>query len=130
VLLAQDKLDFKVYTEFYSPAENGEEGGLNQVVRFHVLPEPAEPPRNKAGSLLRAGPNSNPRSVAGAIANNVRSREPCAISTGGNLSTAVAVKALTIARDYLVEDNVDICFAPQFTAEDTPEMQLTIHIRK
>ncbi len=64
--------------------------------------------------LLKVAALSNPATVAGAIANNVREGKEVEMVAMGARSVNQAVKAIAIARDYLREDKIDICCRPEF----------------
>lgn len=64
--------------------------------------------------LLKVAALSNPATVAGAIANNVREGKHVEMVAMGARSVNQAVKAAAIARDYLREDKIDICCRPEF----------------
>ncbi len=64
--------------------------------------------------LLKVSSRSNPHSVAGAIAGILRGADACELQVVGAGAVNQAVKALAIARTYLVEDNLDMVCAPYF----------------
>lgn len=63
---------------------------------------------------LKVAAASNPATVAGAIANNVREGRAVELVAMGPNSVNQAVKALAIARDYLREDFVELVCRPEF----------------
>jgi stage V sporulation protein S len=63
---------------------------------------------------LKVAATSNPATVAGAIANNIREAKAVEIVSMGPKSVNQAVKAVAIARDYLKEDKVDLTCRPEF----------------
>jgi stage V sporulation protein S len=63
---------------------------------------------------LKVAAVSNPATVAGAIANNVREGRAVELVAMGPNSVNQAVKALAIARDYLREDFVELACRPEF----------------
>ena len=63
---------------------------------------------------MKVGRNSDEFKVAGAIASRVRDNRRVAISSIGPDSVFKAVKALAVARQFLVQDNIDISFKPEF----------------
>lgn len=63
---------------------------------------------------LRIAQNSQPGTVAGAIAKKVRGGEKVSMIAIGAQSVANAVMAIIIARRYLQNDGVDITFRPEF----------------
>lgn len=63
---------------------------------------------------LKVAGKSNPATVAGAIANNIREGKEIEIVAMGPQSVNQAVKAITIARSYLADDKLDLTFRPEF----------------
>jgi|ERR1700722_2159394 stage V sporulation protein S len=63
---------------------------------------------------LKVAAVSNPATVAGAIANNVREGRAVELVAMGPNSVNQSVKAMAIAREYLREDFVDLACRPEF----------------
>lgn len=63
---------------------------------------------------LKVAATSNPATVAGAIANNIREGKAVEVVSMGPKSVNQAVKAVAIARDYLRDDHVDLTCRPEF----------------
>ena len=63
---------------------------------------------------LKVAGKSNPATVAGAIANNIREGKDIEIVAMGPQSVNQAVKAITISRSYLTDDHLDLTFRPEF----------------
>jgi len=63
---------------------------------------------------LKVSKQSNPGTVAGAIAARVREGQRVVLSSIGPLSVSKAICSIAIARQYLAEDGVDISFRPSF----------------
>jgi stage V sporulation protein S len=63
---------------------------------------------------LKVAGKSNPATVAGAIANNIREGKDIEIVAMGPLSVNQAIKAITISRSYLADDKIDLTFRPEF----------------
>ena len=72
--------------------------------------------------LLKVRTNSNPNAVAGAIANILKTQNELKVQAIGAGSINQAVKALAIARSYLVLSGKDLNCVPIF-AEVTIENQ-------
>lgn len=72
--------------------------------------------------LLKVRTNSNPNAVAGAIANILKAQKELKVQAIGAGSINQAVKALAIARSYLVLSGNDLNCVPVF-AEVTIEDQ-------
>jgi stage V sporulation protein S len=72
---------------------------------------------------LRISSQSDPGSVAGAIANGIRESGEADINAIGPRAVNQAIKAIAIARSYVAASGVDLYFVPSFTcvrmAEET-----------
>lgn len=64
--------------------------------------------------FLKVSSKSSPASVAGAIAGMVKDGVPCAMQAVGAGAVNQAVKAVAIARGFLIPTGVDISCAPSF----------------
>jgi len=64
--------------------------------------------------ILKVSTRSRPSAVAGAIAGVVRTSGNVEVQSIGAGATNQAVKAIAIARAYLYDDGIDICFTPSF----------------
>ncbi len=64
---------------------------------------------------LKVAASSNPKSVAGSIANNIREKKGVEITVMGPSAVNQAMKAVTIAREYLSADGLDLLVRPEFT---------------
>lgn len=65
--------------------------------------------------ILKVSASSRSTALAGAIAGIVRDRQYVEIQAIGAGAVNQAVKAIAIARGYLIEDRIDIAFVPVFT---------------
>jgi stage V sporulation protein S len=77
----------------------------------------AEPAHSEVGMdtmTLKVAATSNPATVAGAIANNIRENKAVDIVAMGPKSVNQAVKAVAIARDYLREEKTELTCRPEF----------------
>ena len=74
-----------------------------------------EPQRTPATSVLKVSAQSNPNSVAGALAGVLRERPSAELQAIGAGATNQAVKAIAIARSYLVASAIDLVCIPEFT---------------
>jgi stage V sporulation protein S len=63
---------------------------------------------------LKVAATSNPATVAGAIANNIREGRAVELVAMGPNSVNQSVKAVAIAREYLRDDFVDLACRPEF----------------
>jgi stage V sporulation protein S len=64
---------------------------------------------------IKVAAGSNPKSVAGSIANNIREKKEVEITVMGPNAVNQAMKAIAIARDYIAADSVDLVCRPEFT---------------
>jgi stage V sporulation protein S len=64
---------------------------------------------------LKVAAGSNPKSVAGSIVNNIREKKDVEIVVMGPAAVNQAMKAITIARDYIGPEGVEILIRPEFT---------------
>jgi stage V sporulation protein S len=113
-----DLRDIKVGPESSFPP-TGE--GLDVPIRPDV-PEPVQVTIASVGAavdgqsrdVLKVSAKSRPSAVAGAIAGVVREAKRAEVQAIGAGATNQAVKAIAIARDYLVEDEIDMICIPEF----------------
>jgi stage V sporulation protein S len=64
--------------------------------------------------VLKVSAQSNPNSVAGALAGVLREREAAELQAIGAGATNQAVKAIAIARSYLEPGGLDLVCIPEF----------------
>ncbi len=64
--------------------------------------------------VLKVAAHSNPATVAGAIANNVREGKSVEVVAMGANAVNQAVKAVAIARDYLSREAIQLACRPEF----------------
>lgn len=74
---------------------------------------------------LRVSGTSRPNAIAGAIAALLRSQGEVDIQAIGPAAVNQAVKALAIARGYLVGDRIDLYTQPEFVKLDVHEEERT-----
>ena len=74
-----------------------------------------EPQRTPASGVLKVSAHSNPNSVAGALAGVLREKNTAELQAIGAGATNQAVKAIAIARSYLVPSGIEIVCVPEFT---------------
>ncbi|MCX8092577.1 MAG: stage V sporulation protein S [Candidatus Goldbacteria bacterium] len=63
---------------------------------------------------LKVASGSDPKSVAGAIANNIREKKQIEIISMGPAAVNQTMKAIAIAREYLSNEKIDILCRPEF----------------
>ena len=68
--------------------------------------------------LIKVSAQSRSTAVAGAIAGVMREQGYAEIQAIGASAINQAVKAVTIARSYLEQDNMDLAMVPSFTEVD------------
>ena len=74
-----------------------------------------EPQRTPASGVLKVSAQSNPNSVAGALAGVMREKPNCELQAIGAGATNQAIKAIAIARSYLQTADIDLVCVPEFT---------------
>lgn len=67
---------------------------------------------------LKVSSKSVPHSVAGALAGIMREHVSCDMQVIGAGALNQAIKAVAIARTYLVDDAIDVCCIPEFSEVD------------
>jgi stage V sporulation protein S len=73
-----------------------------------------EPVSDRNGEVLKVSARSRPSAVAGAIAGVVRETGRAEVQAIGAGATNQAVKAVAIARDYLLETGIEAVCLPAF----------------
>ncbi len=63
---------------------------------------------------LKVASGSDPKSVAGAIANNIREKKQIEIVAMGPAAVNQTMKSIAIAKEYLSGENIDILCRPEF----------------
>jgi len=105
--LQDNKLDISCQPVF----RNQEKGALSFVLtKSQLRPKKQEDETQE----LRVAKNSDANSVAGSIANKVRSGERVVILSIGAGSVNQTVRAVALARRFLEGDGIDVCFRPEF----------------
>jgi stage V sporulation protein S len=69
-------------------------------------------------NVIKVSAGSRTSSVAGAIAGMVREHRRAEVQAIGAGAVNQAVKAVAIARGYLLEDGIDVVCVPEFTTVD------------
>lgn len=102
--------DEPVYVAPLSAAPSYENGATAYPVDNDVIGSVA----NENGEVLKVSAKSRPSAVAGAIAGVVRDAGRAEVQAIGAGATNQAVKAVAIARDYLLESGIDAVCVPAF----------------
>jgi len=71
--------------------------------------------------IVKVAKKSDVARMAGSIAHTVRKQEGVTMQAFGAECIALAVDALVVSRRMLKEDNLDICFVPQFIVVDASQ---------
>jgi len=114
--LEDDKIDIAVYPMF-TPQRRRQDESFTFLLRKNSLTRGVAAGAGIADDgtqELKVSKQSNPGTVAGAIAARVREGQRVVLSSIGPPSVAKAISSIAIARQYLSEDGVDISFRPSF----------------
>lgn len=89
--------------------------------------------RKKIMELLKVSSNSNPNSIAGAIAGQIKEYKKSEIRIVGAAALNQAIKGIIIARSYLVPTGINIVCIPAFTevefqSNTTTGIKLTVKV--
>lgn len=82
---------------------------------------------------LKVSSKSNPNSVAGALAGVMKTNESATIQTVGAGALNQAVKAVAIARGFLVPTGIDIVIVPTFsdiTISGEERTAIQLHVQR
>lgn len=83
--------------------------------------------------LFRVSSKSNANSVAGALAAYLKEHEECQIDTVGAGALNQAVKAIIIARGFLVVQGIDVVCVPSFeeiAIDGETRTAIALHVRR
>ena len=84
-------------------------------------------------NFFRVSSASHSTSVAGAIANSVRDGKSVVLQAIGASAVNQAVKAIAIARDYLIDDHLDVVFVCEFVTlevEGNERTAIRFHVNR
>lgn len=97
------------------PERNGHESHAPVAATAVAVENGAEPRvQQRNGEVLKVSARSRPSAVAGAIAGVVRESGRAEVQAIGAGATNQAVKAVAIARDYLLETGIEAVCLPAF----------------
>jgi stage V sporulation protein S len=65
-------------------------------------------------TIMKVAATSNPRAVAGAVANSVREAQHADVQAIGPKAVNQAIKAIAIARGYVASNGIDLICVPTF----------------
>jgi len=108
--LEGDKIDIACYPTF-TPGRRRQDESFTFLLRKSTFRSVV---LDDGTQELKVSKQSNPGTVAGAIAARVREGQRVVLSSIGPLSVSKAICSIAIARQYLAEDGVDISFRPSF----------------
>jgi len=108
--LEEDKIDIACYPMF-TPGRRRQDESFTFVLRKSTIRAVV---LDDGTQELKVSKQSNPGTVAGAIAARVREGQRVVLSSIGPISVSRAISSIAIARQYLAEDGVDISFRPSF----------------
>jgi len=108
--LEEDKIDIACYPMF-TPGRRRQDESFTFILRKNTIRSVV---LDDGTQELKVSKQSNPGTVAGAIAARVREGQRVVLSSIGPLSVLRAISSIAIARQYLAEDGVDISFRPSF----------------
>ncbi len=94
---------------------------MDEWLPANKLPAPADDSADDApvkASIIKVSAKSRSTAVAGAIAAVIREHGHAEVQAIGAGAVNQAVKALAIARGYLVGDHIDLICIPQFADVD------------
>ncbi len=106
----EDAYTDSVDTDVAAPVEYS--NGADSHAAAVVTEAPVQVQRN--GEVLKVSARSRPSAVAGAIAGVVRESGRAEVQAIGAGATNQAVKAVAIARDYLLETGIEAVCLPAF----------------
>jgi len=115
--LEDDKIDIAVYPMF-TPGRRRQDESFTFLLRKNSMTRGVQADvggfAEDGSQELKVSKQSNPGTVAGAIAARVREGQRVVLSSIGPRSVSKAISSIAIARQYLSEDGVDISFRPSF----------------
>jgi stage V sporulation protein S len=110
-----DLRDIKVGPHSSFPPDDAEAAPGEPASPAVAAAEPAAPLAVEPGrEVLKVSAKSRPSAVAGAIAGVVRESRRAEVQAIGAGATNQAIKTIAIARDYLVDDQIDMICIPEF----------------
>lgn len=109
--LEDDKIDIACYPMFTPGRRRQDESFTFVLQKSNVRVNGS---RSDGSQELKISKQSNPGTVAGAIAARVREGQRVVLSSIGPRSVSKAICSIVIARQYLAEDGVDISCRPSF----------------
>ena len=107
--------DLIVYPEFIKlDAAQVEEGTPLSALQLALSKRMRRTSVDKEGRSLKVSGQTEAKSLAGAIASCTREGSRVELTAIGAGSVNQAIKAIAIARQYVEEEAIDLCFRPEF----------------
>jgi len=107
--------DIVVYPEFVKLDQSqGDETQLS-ALELTLTKRSRRTSVDKEGRSLKVSSGTEAKSLAGAIASCTREGSRVELTAIGAGSVNQAIKAIAIARQYVEEEAIDLCFRPEFT---------------
>ena len=107
--------DLIVYPEFIKldPSQQ-DEGAALSALQLTLCKRVRRTSVDKEGRSLKVSSNTEAKALAGAIASCTREGSRVELTAIGAGSVNQAIKAIAIARQYVEEEAIDLCFRPEF----------------
>ena len=107
--------DLIVYPEFIKlDASQVEEGTALSALQLTLSKRMRRTSVDKEGRSLKVSSQTEAKALAGAIASCTREGSRVELTAIGAGSVNQAIKAIAIARQYVEEEAIDLCFRPEF----------------
>ena len=107
--------DLVVYPEFIKlDPSQVDEGNALSALQLQLCKRVRRTSVDKEGRSLKVSSNTEAKSLAGAIASCTREGSRVELTAIGAGSVNQAIKAIAIARQYVEEEAIDLCFRPEF----------------
>jgi len=108
--------DVVVYPEFIKldAAQAADDGSSLSALQLALCKRVRRTSVDKEGRSLKVSSNTEAKSLAGAIASCTREGSRVELTAIGAGSVNQAIKAIAIARQYVEEEAIDLCFRPEF----------------
>ena len=107
--------DLVVYPDFIKlDASQVDEGNALSALQLVLCKRARRTSVDKEGRSLKVSSSTEAKSLAGAIASCTREGSRVELTAIGAGSVNQAIKAIAIARQYVEEEAIDLCFRPEF----------------
>ena len=106
--------DIVVYPEFVK-LEPGQDDVTLSALELKLIKRSRRTSVDKEGRSLKVSSSTDAKALAGAIASCTREGSRVELTAIGAGSVNQAIKAIAVARQYVEEEAIDLCFRPEFT---------------